>query len=356
MGCSGSSLAGDKAELLKNRTIESTQKAAQKAAQLEVKILLIGTGDSGKTTIRKQLLNLHGARFKDEAYRQTFCSSIVENLLDGTQAIIASLDTDKYSDIAEMLKSAMNSSPSFLDPNVAAVITDLNTNDKVFMNIRDEKAGEIHLQACYKVFVEELKSFPAWGGKGWVPNVDDCVRARVRTTGIVKETVDIDGMKYSIIDVGGQRAERRKWIHSFEDSTAALFVTSLSEYDQNLFEDNSKNRLEEAFDLFRSCIESQWLNKATFILFLNKKDLFDEKFMKRRIPLNVTGKFPTAPSVFDVDQAIEWITSEFKQRTKRKDVYVHVTTATDPRNVKTVFDTCKAVLTKAAMCAAGFII
>lgn len=41
-----------------------------------------------------------------------------------------------------------------------------------------------------------------------------------------------------MIDVGGQRCERRKWIHCFEGVTAILFLVSLSGYDQSLVEAN----------------------------------------------------------------------------------------------------------------------
>lgn len=45
-----------------------------------------------------------------------------------------------------------------------------------------------------------------------------------------------------LYDVGGQRNERRKWIHCFDEVTAVIFVVALSEYDQGLFEDQSVNR------------------------------------------------------------------------------------------------------------------
>jgi guanine nucleotide-binding protein subunit alpha len=43
-----------------------------------------------------------------------------------------------------------------------------------------------------------------------------------------------------MVDVGGQRSERRKWIHCFGDVTSIIFVVSLSEYDQVLFEDKNQ--------------------------------------------------------------------------------------------------------------------
>ena len=39
-------------------------------------------------------------------------------------------------------------------------------------------------------------------------------------------------------DVGGQRSERRKWIHLFDNVTAILFTVALSDYDMTLVEDN----------------------------------------------------------------------------------------------------------------------
>jgi hypothetical protein len=45
-----------------------------------------------------------------------------------------------------------------------------------------------------------------------------------------------------MFDVGGQRSERKKWIHCFENVTSIIFCVALSEYDQVLLEENSQVR------------------------------------------------------------------------------------------------------------------
>lgn len=45
---------------------------------------------------------------------------------------------------------------------------------------------------------------------------------------------------YSMFDVGGQRSERKKWIHCFENVTSIIFCVALSEYDQVLLEESNQ--------------------------------------------------------------------------------------------------------------------
>ena len=48
---------------------------------------------------------------------------------------------------------------------------------------------------------------------------------------------------FRMVDVGGQRSERRKWIHCFENVTSIIFLVALSEYDQVLFESENEVKL-----------------------------------------------------------------------------------------------------------------
>lgn len=84
---------------------------------------------------------------------------------------------------------------------------------------------------------------------------------------------------FSMYDVGGQRSQRRKWVYCFEDVRAVLFVVALSGYDMTLLEDTTVNRLEESLNLFEQIVNNRWFKEASFVLFLNKLDLFREKIM-----------------------------------------------------------------------------
>ena len=52
------------------------------------------------------------------------------------------------------------------------------------------------------------------------------------TTGIIEYPFELDKFTFRMVDVGGQRSERRKWIHCFDNVTSVIFLVSLSEYDQ----------------------------------------------------------------------------------------------------------------------------
>jgi len=53
-----------------------------------------------------------------------------------------------------------------------------------------------------------------------------------------------------MVDVGGQRSERRKWIHCFENVTSIIFLVALSEYDQILFESENEVCYYYEYELF----------------------------------------------------------------------------------------------------------
>ncbi|EJK77461.1 hypothetical protein THAOC_00706, partial [Thalassiosira oceanica] len=110
-----------------------------------------------------------------------------------------------------------------------------------------KRRAEYQIVESVKYYFNEIERIMQ---SDYVATQQDMLLARVRTSGIVTERYVIDGVDFEMYDVGGQRNERKKWIHCFDDVTAVIFVAALSEYDQALFEDSSANRMTEAVDLF----------------------------------------------------------------------------------------------------------
>lgn len=71
----------------------------------------------------------------------------------------------------------------------------------------------------------------------YIPTDQDLLRSRLRTTGITETVFDLGQLTYRMFDVGGQRSERKKWIHCFENVNCLLFLVAISGYDQCLVED-----------------------------------------------------------------------------------------------------------------------
>ncbi|SAL97213.1 hypothetical protein [Absidia glauca] len=172
------------------------------------------------------------------------------------------------------------------------------------------------------------------GSQQYIPSDQDVLRSRVKTIGITETTFVIDNMTYRMFDVGGQRSERKKWIHCFENVTAIIFLVAISEYDQMLAEDSKVNRLQEAMTLFDSICNSKWFTKTSIILFLNKIDLFAEKLPKS--PL--ANCFPDFTGGDKYELACQFLLQRFVALNTRatKQIYTHFTCATDTKQIKFV--------------------
>ena len=138
------------------------------------------------------------------------------------------------------------------------------------------------------------------------------------------------------IDVGGQRSERKKWIHCFEDVMLLIFLTAVSEYDQVLEEDETTNRVRESLRLFQTILHYHWFSQTNVILFLNKKDVLEEKIANS--PLR--DYFPEyTGSDRSFQEILTFFGNSFQDlnpNTDERSVYVHATCATDTENIKIV--------------------
>merc|ERR1719454_1542669 len=192
-----------------------------------------------------------------------------------------------------------------------------------------ERKSEFQLNDSADYYFKDVMRL---GEPGYLPTEQDVLRSRVRTTGIVQSDFKIKGLNFMMFDVGGQRNERRKWIHAFDNVQSVVFVAALSEYDQVLFEDETQNRMEEALSLFDQICNSKWFKETAVILFLNKKDLFEMKLKKA----SLSKYFPDFEGDdLSFDDGAAFFKQKFIAKNKReKAIFSHATCATDTGNVK----------------------
>merc|ERR1711874_788879 len=191
-----------------------------------------------------------------------------------------------------------------------------------------------------KIIANADKNITGLSDEDYLPSDNDVLRARSMTTGIVTFPFEVrnkDGkgtFHFELIDVGGQRTERRKWIHCFEDVTAVLFIISLSDYNQTLYEDENTNRMQESEKVFGQMLNNFFFKNTSFIVFFNKVDLFREKL--KTAPITIAYKDYLGKQ--DYDEALKFIRNKFLSHNKNRsrEIYTFETTATNTELVKNI--------------------
>ncbi|KAG0659428.1 hypothetical protein C6P46_005207 [Rhodotorula mucilaginosa] len=325
-------------DLAQSKAIDRLLRDDEDKLASEVKMLLLGPGSSGKSTILKQMKLIHLSGFTDaevEMYRQ----QIFQNLRDGMKACLALMEQEGMEltnpDLLELWElGEQYSEVKVGEPFPSPLKSWLRSlwNDRG-MKVVVAGGEEATIPESLPYFFEHLDRLfkPTYR-----PTDQDILRCRQKTTGISETAFHHRGMHYRIFDVGGQRSERRKWVHCFENVTALVFLASLSGYDQNLHEDRNSNQMQEALMLFDSICNSRWFAQTAMILFLNKQDVFTA-----RVPVSsITSHFPDYEGdPHDPIAGQEYFRARFLRlnRSTSKEIYTHYTTAVDTKLVKVVF-------------------
>uniref|UniRef100_A0A0D3DVC9 Guanine nucleotide-binding protein alpha subunit n=1 Tax=Brassica oleracea var. oleracea TaxID=109376 RepID=A0A0D3DVC9_BRAOL len=371
------------------------------------KLLLLGAGESGKSTIFKQASSdkrkivssvvLTSTIYKfwvltlqikllfqtgfDEGELKSYVPVIHANvyqtiklLHDGTKEF-AQNETDpaKYTLSSENMTIGEKLSEIGARLDYPRLTKDLAEGIETLWNdpaIQEtcSRGNELQVPDCTKYLMENLKRL---SDVNYIPTKEDVLYARVRTTGVVEIQFSPvgenkkSGEVYRLFDVGGQRNERRKWIHLFEGVTAVIFCAAISEYDQTLFEDEQKNRMMETKELFDWVLKQPCFEKTSIMLFLNKFDIFEKKVLD--VPLNVCEWFrdyqPVSSGKQEIEHAYEFVKKKFEelyyQNTAPDRVdrvfKIYRTTALDQKLVKKTFKLVDETLRRRNLLEAGLL-
>jgi len=357
--CAGQILADDDAQKI-SESIDKKHKEEFKKSSRDIKILLLGTGEAGKSTIMKQMQIVYEDAFKEEACKD-IKPIIYKQVIKNLKVLIRESSKTEYTASQTFDQERANRvnqvEERILDPtefesqftpqvweDLQALWADQSIKDTY------EFSYKFTLDDSTKYFLDRLNILAQ---PDYLPSNDDILRARVKTSAIVEKTftkkINDNGYTFRIIDVGGQRSERRKWVHCFPDINALLFVVAISEYDQTLREDNTTKRLDESLKVYEETINNKIFANKVVILCLNKMDIFEEKLKQR----NLKDYYPEYTGNTK-EEAIEFIRKKFEARDKSKRNVVH-TIATDTDVFKVVFDAIVSHVLHESLRTAGFI-
>jgi len=322
------------------------------------KLLLLGTGDSGKSTFQKQMIAIHTKGELPLSYYESFIPTLRENCLRGMKGLIAF-----FTDVGEKIPGVSNDelqklhTAQELTPEVATLIKKIWCNTD-FQEL-SMKADDAQVQGGISGIEYYFMNGERFADLNYKPTYMDTLKARRATTGIHETRFAVGGHHFVMVDVGGQRSERKKWLNCFSDVSAVIFLSAVNEYDMVLEEDESTNRLVESLKLWKVLTLSLYFKTTPFILFLNKTDLFKEKIA--RVPLIEVFKeyeqFEKDPAVNGLDEyekSWRYIAKQYKMQFSGSIFYTHPTCALDTDNCKKVFTAIRDTLFKEAINVVGF--
>ncbi|XP_045583676.1 guanine nucleotide-binding protein G(olf) subunit alpha [Procambarus clarkii] len=280
---------GTNPERRQSRELEKKISSWMKEYKKAIKILLLGAGESGKTTIIKQMKILHISGFSPEEKTEK-AQDIRSNILEGITTLTRNLDA-----LGIRLGKEENQ-------HARDYILDIDPEDFPFPEEfydhtsrlwSDPGIQEVYSQQhrfqlidCTKYFLDMVDVVRK---PDYVPTIQDILHSRRRTTDIQKIEFEVKvpkkygggALNFWMFDVGGQRGERKKWIQVFDGIQAVLFLVSASCFDLVIREDELTNRLQESIDIFQSMWHSRFLKNSGFIVFLNKQDILRDKVVNR---------------------------------------------------------------------------
>ncbi|KAM4751400.1 guanine nucleotide-binding protein subunit alpha-12a isoform 1-T1 [Anableps anableps] len=352
----------------RSREIDAMLARERRAVRRLVKILLLGAGESGKSTFLKQMRIINGQEFDKKALLD-FRDTIYENILKGMRVLVdardklgiswQSCENEKQGMLvmswegrvgvsgvepSEFQLYVMALSALWADAGIQEAYArrsefQLSESVKYFLDNLD-RIGQLVSLASIISFFSAYKKITVSCFQSYIPSKQDILFARKATKGIVEHDFVIKKIPFKMVDVGGQRSQRQKWFQCFDGITSILFMVSSSEYDQVLMEDRRTNRLVESMNIFETIVNNKLFLNVSIILFLNKTDLLVEKIRTVDIRKNFP-EFRGDPRRLEDVQAFLVQSFSRKRRNRGKPLFHHFTTAVDTENIRFVFHAVK---------------
>ena len=294
----------------KSKQIDNEIKRGKVMYRSTHRLLLLGTRESGKSTIMKQMKILHVDGFNEREKLERI-EGIKRNIRDAILSITGAMKTlvppirlqnEEHQWRIDWLHENMNDdedghvvySEEFFD-HVITLWSDQGVRNSF------DRCNEYQLIDCAQYFLDRADIVRM---RNYSPTNQDVLRCRHVTRCINEKRFVVGKVLFHIFDIGGQRDDSRKWMQCFNDTTAIIFVVSCSSYDMLSAHAHSRedNKLKESVELFTSMWNNKHLAHISVILFLNKQDLLKQKVLANKS--NMVDYFPSFAQYRIPDDAV----------------------------------------------------
>lgn len=325
----------ERLERVESEKVERKLKEFEKEESNQIKLLLLGIGASGKSTFIRQMQIMYYKGFRNDE-RQSYIEIIFHNVLTSLKALVTAMDTlniqygnDRNATNSKLIMDLEEEEFLQFPDMFVASIEELWDDAGVQQCFR--RRNEYQITDSIKYYIRHIERI---SGPNYLPTDDDILHVRAPTQGLVEYKFEEKNADFRIIDVGGQRGQRLKWLRAFDGVKVVLFVVAISEYDQVLEESDDRNRLIESKLVFDQIVNCGYFSDSSLIVFFNKIDLLEEKI----IYSDLAHTFPEfTGEKRNADVAKKFIRDMFLKQQKKRNLYHHYTCATDTGNFKVVF-------------------
>ncbi|KAJ3114189.1 Guanine nucleotide-binding protein G(k) subunit alpha, partial [Physocladia obscura] len=214
------------------RSIKEEIKVGRIATKSEIKLLLLGAPESGKSTIFKQMKVYYGMSWSDEEVKK-YRSTIRENLFSCTLKLIKAMDSLK---IPYGFDIFVSSEGTLSDENInsftlknSSIKTSLSSNNISLKPYEDpfvecasliyhryggkyRQEGEAPYAATFLLSVDLLRILEF----NYVPTTQDILECQKETRTIEHLFFKVGKLTVRVFDVGGLRSKRHVWMPYFD--------------------------------------------------------------------------------------------------------------------------------------------
>ena len=352
-----------------NKQIDDELHKELRDGSREMKILLLGTAGSGKTTFMKQMKIRYGSGYSMEE-KQTYTQHIYRNILDTMKVLCGAMLSlgVEYGDPlcelhAETILRADHSDD--LERFVELYSTAIQTlgADSGIQSVWTRRS-EFCVLDSVGYFLSDINRFCA---PDYLPSESDILCVDIPTEGVEEMQFCLDKYrKVRMVDIGASLLGGgiEKWIHQFHDYDNNLhlfFFAGINECDPSVMNRKpnektsrelpahsstfewfhqavSASALDESISLYRKIV-TDWFPLETMVLFLNKRDLLEDR-------LNIGACLPEFPGVTDDGEDQPAMMREFmrelfvptrRDRWGSSDIYYYHMSATNTECIRFVF-------------------